>query len=122
MAVVKHGSVDDTIMGVSEMLEILIVGGDDRPGTLVTELPQDALGNGTANLRFRTRTELIDENQGLVRRLPHHVLHIEQMRRIGREVILQTLLIANIYHNVFINATLASTVDRDRDTALQHIL
>lgn len=35
MAVIEHGTVGDMVVAVGEMLEVLVVGGDDRPRPLL---------------------------------------------------------------------------------------
>lgn len=39
VAVVEHGSVDDSLVIVGKVLEILVVGGDDTKGAVLVELP-----------------------------------------------------------------------------------
>ena len=82
VTVVEHGTVDDTLVRVGEMFEVLIVGGDHCPSLFLTELLKHTLGDGPTDLRLRSRTKLINEDQSLCGGLPHHVLHVEEMRRI----------------------------------------
>ena len=76
------------------------MGGDDAKRTLVTKLGEHRLGYGTTDERFGTRTELVDEDEGLIVGMFHHHLHVEQMRRIGAEIVFNTLFVANVYHHV----------------------
>ena len=59
MTVIKHRAVDDTIVRIGKMLQVLIVCCDDCPGAAAAELPQNALGNGSSNLRFGAGSELV---------------------------------------------------------------
>ena len=86
----------------------MIVGGDDAKRTLVTKLGKHRLGYGTTDERFGARSELVDEDEGLIVGMPHHHLHVEQMRRIGAEIVFNALLVANIYHHVLEYANLRS--------------
>ena len=122
MAVIEHGTVGDMVVAVGEMLEVLVVGGDDRPRPSVEELLQTALGDGTTNLWFRTRSELIDEDKCPGVGLLYHILHVEQMGGIGTEVVLQTLFVANVYHKVIEDAYLRAVANGNGQSALEHIL
>ena len=59
MTVIKHRAVDDTVVRIGKMLQVLIVCCDDRPGATMAELPQNALGNGSSNLRLGAGSELV---------------------------------------------------------------
>ena len=64
VAVVKHGTVGYTIVTVGKMLQVLVVGGDDRPGLMPAELIEYALGYGTSYLGLGAGAELVNEQQG----------------------------------------------------------
>ena len=54
--------------------------------------------------------------------LLHHLLHVHQMTRIGREVVLNTLLVADVYQDMVEESCGASVADGYGQTALEHIL
>lgn len=100
MTVVKHGPIGYARVIVGKVLEILVMGGYDSPGPFFEEQAQYTLGDGSAYIRFGAGTKLVYQYRGLAIGLPEHVLHIEQMRRIGRQVVFQALLVADVYHYI----------------------
>ena len=100
MTIVKHGAVDDPWVVLGKVFEVLIVGGDDRPCLLLPELLEHRFGNGSSNLRFCASTELVDEDERALVGLSHHVLHVHQVRRIGAQIVLDALLIADVDHDM----------------------
>ena len=65
VAVVEHGSVHHAFVVFGKMLQVLVVGGDNSKGTFQVETLQDGFGNGPANLRFRSSSELINQDEAL---------------------------------------------------------
>ena len=122
MAVVEHRTVDHAVVTLGKVFQVLVVGGDDGPCLLLAELLQHALGDGAANLRLSAGAHLVDEDKRTVGGLTHHHLHIHQMRRIGREVILQALLVADVNHHIFKYTAAAARPHGDAQSGLQHIL
>lgn len=122
MAVVEHGSVDHSLMTVGKMLQVLIVGGDDAVSLLLAELIEHSLGDGSANARLGTRAKLIYQDDGVAVGCLHHVLHIQEVRRVGTQVVLQALLITDVDHDVLEYARLGTFAYRNAQSALQHIL
>ena len=104
MAVVEHGSVDHAFCLLGKMLEVLVVRRDDAESTFLHETPQYGLCDGTTNLGLRATTELIDEQQRGGVGTAHHLLHIQEVRTIGRELVFNALLVANINHDVLKDA------------------
>ena len=100
MAVVEHRTIDHTLVAVGEMLQVLIVGGDDAIGSLYAKLLEHRFCYGTADLRFSTGSELVDENQGAVVGALHHVLHVRKMARIRTQVVLDALFVTDVYEDV----------------------
>ena len=74
--VVEHGSVDDALVLVGIMLQVLVMGGDYAEGLLLAELSQHALRNGRTYHRLGASAKLVNEQQGAVAGLSHHVLHV----------------------------------------------
>ena len=56
------------------------------------------------------------------RSLPNHALHVEQVRRIGRKVVLHTLFIANVNHYIVEQAACRARINRYAKARLQHVL
>ena len=122
LAVIQHGTIHDALRFLCIVLQVLIVGGDDTEGVLLVEHLQHRLRHRTTNLRFRTPSKLVDEDEALPVAMLHHVLHVEQVRRVGGEVILQTLLIADVNEDAAEDAEHTALRHRHRHTALEHIL
>ena len=122
MAVIEHGTIDHTLVAVGKMLQILIVCGDDAVGLAPAKLLEHRLGNSPADLRFRAGAKLIDKQQRTVVGTLHHVLHVEQMTRIGAQVIFYALLVANVDEDMFKDARCRAFAHRDGNATLQHIL
>ena len=120
--VVEHRTIGHTVVVVGEMLQVLVMGGDDSPGLVLPQLPQHRLGDGAAYLRLRASAEFIDEQQGVGVRLPHHHLHVEQMAGVGAQVILYALLVADVDHDAMENAAMRAFAYRDGKAALEHVL
>ena len=104
------------------MLQVLIVGGDDTKGTFLVEDLQHRFRHCPTNLGFCTSTKLINEDEALPVAMLHHVLHVEQMGRIGGKVILQTLFVADVDEDAAEDAEHAALGNRDGHSALEHIL
>ena len=62
-AVVEHGAIGHVGTALGEVLEVLIVGGDDAAGVAVDELAKDGFGEGAADLGFGAATEFVDEEE-----------------------------------------------------------
>ena len=103
MAVVKHRTIYHSLVTICKMLQVLIVGGDDTVSLLLAELVEHSLGNGSANAWFGTGTKLIYQYDGVAIGCLHHVLHVQKMGRVGTQIVLQTLFVANINHDVLEN-------------------
>ena len=98
------------------------MGGDDSKGTFQVETLQDGFGNGPANLRFRSSSELINQDEALaVARFQHH-LHVGQVGRVGTQVVFNTLLVADVNEDVAEDAGMASFVHGHQHAALEHVL
>ena len=54
--------------------------GDDPERALLVESLQDGFGYGTPDLRFRTSTELVNEDEASFVAALHHVLHVGEVR------------------------------------------
>ena len=104
------------------MLQVLIVCGNDSIGTLLAEAVEHSFGDSSADARFGACTKLIDEDDGVAIGSLHHILHVEQMRGVGTQVVLQTLFVAYVDHDVLEHARLRTLAHGDAQSALQHVL
>ena len=100
VAVVEHGCICHALMAVGKVFQVLVVGGNDTVCLLLAETVEHSFGYGSAYARFGACAKLVDENDGITVGSFQHVLHVEQVRGVGGEVVLQTLLIAYVYHDV----------------------
>ena len=80
MSVVQHSPVHHSFVVFCEVLKVLIVGRYHRPRLLFPELFQHSFGDCTAYLRLRARSELVYQDERVAVCLPHHGLHVHQMR------------------------------------------
>ena len=122
VAVVEHRTIDYARMILCEVLQILIVGGDDAKGLFLPELFQHGFSDGTSDGGLCTAAELIDKQQTVSVRLFHHLLHVHQMARIGREVVLDTLLVADVDEDMLEDSCGTAIANGDGQTTLEHIL
>lgn len=60
VSVIEHGAVDDPFRVFREMLQVLVVSRDNAVAVIPVETVQQGFGNRTADLGFRTASELID--------------------------------------------------------------
>ena len=120
--VIEHGTIDDTWRIISKELEVGEVGRDDAIDLLAVELAEDGLRDGSTYLRLCAATELIDQNEGRISRVAQEELHVLQMTRIGREVIVDTLLITDIHEDILVDGARGIILHRHGQAMLQHIL
>ena len=104
------------------MLQVLVVRRDDAVTAVLHETAQESLSQRTTDLWFRAAAELIDQQEAARPGLAHHRLHVQQVRRISRQVILYALLIAHIEEYAVEHSHLGTFVRRNGHTALHHIL
>ena len=104
------------------MLQILVVCSNNAERLLLVETFQHCFGYRSANLGFRTATELVDKDETAFVAVFHHYLHIGQVRGVGAEVIFDRLLVADVNEYIAEYAGMATFVHRDEQAALQHVL
>ena len=133
-AVVEHGTVDDAGCLVGEELQVGVVGGDDAVHLQVVELAEDSLSDGAADLGLGARTELIDEDERAARTrelavrttvaigIAQHELHVLQVARIGRKVVVDALFVADIDKDVVEDGHLGVLLHGHGQAVLQHVL
>jgi len=122
MTVVKHCSIGHSGVLISKMLEILIVCGHHSPCTFLAKLAKNTLRYSPADLRFGTSSKLVDEDKRAPRSLSHHDFHVEKMRRISTQIVLQALFVTDINHQVLKNSTFTAVANRNAQTHLKHVL
>ena len=104
------------------MLEVLIVGGDDAECSALVETLEQCLGNCSTYEWLGSATELVNKNKRVLVAVTECVFHVEQVARVGTQVVLDALLVANVDEQIAEYTCLAALVHRDEKTALQHIL
>ena len=105
-----------------KMFQILVVGSDDSECSFLVETFQDGFGNSASNLRFRTSTELVNQDEAPFVTALHHDFHIGQVRRVGTQIIFNRLLITNIDKDATEYTGMTTFVQGNQHAALQHIL
>ena len=88
VAVVQHCTVHHTFVVFGKVLQVLVVGSYYGERLLVPELFQYALRYCATYLWLRSRSELVNKYQRILVGHTYHVLHVQQMTRVCREVIL----------------------------------
>ena len=104
------------------MFEVLIVGGDDSPCLALPELLQHRLSDSSAYLRLCTCAEFVNQQQRPFVGGLNHLLHIEKVGGVGREVILNALLVADVYHDGVEDTHRAVLLHRYAEATLHHVL
>ena len=94
-----HRSVHHSCICRCVQFEVCIVGGDDSVCAALVQVAQDRFGNGASGCRLGTRTELVDEDEGLVVGLCEHLLHVLEERTVCTEVVLDGLVVSDVDHD-----------------------
>ena len=77
------------------------------------ELFQHGFGNSPAQAGLGTGAEFINQHQALFTRQQQELLHGQQMRRVGREVVFDALLVADIQENILEYTSFRFVATRD---------
>ena len=75
MPVIKHRTIGHTLVTISKMLQVLVVGGDDGISPLFDEVFEHGFRQSASNVGLCARTKLVNEKQGMGIALLHHLLH-----------------------------------------------
>jgi len=118
MAVVKHGAVDYAFMVFCKMLQILVVCSNNAERLLLVETFQHCFGYRTSNLRLRTSSELINQDEATFIATFHHYLHIGEVRGVGTQIVFDRLFITDIYENAAEYTCMTAFVHRNQHAAL----
>ena len=121
-AIVEHGAVAHRGRGVGIVLEVLIMGGDDTERANLHETIENGFCQRTTDLGLGATAKLVDEHQAAARGVAHHLFHVEQVGRIGAEIVFQTLFVANVDEDVGKDATHRAFAHGNGHAALQHVL
>ena len=100
------------------MLQILVVGGNHSESPFLVETFQYSFGNGTSNLRLRTSSELINQDEATFIATFHHYLHIGEVRGVGTQIVFDRLFITDIYENAAEYTCMTAFVQRNQHAAL----
>src|SRR5574344_1186040 len=74
------------------------------------------------NLRFSTRSELIDEEERALVTVGQELFHIEKMGAISTQVVFERLFITYVDKHILEDAALRVDIHRHGQSALHHIL
>ena len=117
-----HRTIGNTLGARCIIFNIRVVSCNHAIAPLLKQTLQNSLGYGTTDYRLCTRTKLINQNKSTRRCRLQHTLHIHQVRRIGRKVVIHRLLIANINADTLKHRQFAHLTCSNREAALEHIL
>ena len=118
----EHGAVDDAVVAVGHHLEVSKMSGDNAERASLAELFEHCLGDGAARARLGAAAQLVQKEQRTIVGDGQQLFHILQMRRVGTQVVLYRLLVANVYHHPVEDAELGGLATWRQQSALQHIL
>ena len=102
--------------------EVLIVCSDDAKCFLAVEAMEDALRQRATDLWLGAAAELVDEQQAPLAAMANHLLHMKKVGGVGRKVIVNALLVANVNEHLRENARRRSLRGRNGHAALHHVL
>ena len=122
MAVVEHGAVDDTLRVLCKLFQVLVVCGYDTECLFPIETVEKYFCDGSADLRFGTSAEFIDEQERTFIAVLDEKLHVRQVGTVSTEVVLYRLFVAYIDEDVVEDSCMGIFVYRYEQSALQHIL
>ena len=88
VAVVEHGAVDDTLRVLCKLFQVLVVCGYDTECLFPIETVEKYFCDGTADLRFGTSAEFIDEQERTFIAILDEKLHVRQVGTVSTEVVL----------------------------------
>ncbi len=122
LPVIEHRPVHHPPRARGEKLEVLVVRGHHPVCPPLHYALQHSLSYRPPYRRLRTTPHLVHQHQAPPRAPSHHRLHVQQVARIGGQVILYTLLIANVNEDIAEHPHPALLSHRYGQTALKHIL
>ena len=123
LGVELHGSVDDACFGPGGIqFQVGVVGGNNPIYPAFVEFRQDGFGDGAAGRGLRSAAELVNQHQGPGIRQVQHLPHIGQEGRIGTEVVLQALVIADAHHDTVEYRQFRRLGGGDEHAPLEHVL
>ena len=123
LGVEEHGPVDDPRLrpGCVEF-EVGIVGRDDPVGPAGVQGGEDRFGDGPAGGWFRSGPELVDQHEGLSVGLGEHGPHVGEEGAIGREVVVDRLVVPDRDHDPVEDRQFGGLRGRDQHAPLEHVL
>ena len=91
MAVVEHGAVDDTLRVLCKLFQVLVVCGYDTECLFPIETVEKYFCDGSADLRFGTSAEFIDEQERTFIAVLDEKLHVRQVGTVSTLSIVRRL-------------------------------
>ena len=106
VSIVKHGTVRDTILNISVLLKVLVVGRYHGKDFFQAELLQYTFRYSRSDARLGATAKLINQQKCATVAAFEHVFHVEQMAGIGTQVVFDILFVTNVNHNLVEHARL----------------
>ena len=106
VSIVEHGAVRDTILNISVLLKVLVVGRYHGKDFFQAELLQYTFRYSRSDARLGATAKLVNQQERATVAALEHVFHVEQMAGIGTQVVFDILFIANVNHNLIEHARL----------------
>ena len=88
--------VAEALVDLGHLLQQVVVGRDDHPGSAVGELLQYGLCDRGALSRVRSDPDLVEHHQRAPRRFAYHGGEVGHVRREGRQVLADVLFVADV--------------------------
>ena len=120
--VIKHGTIDDTVVRFCESFEILEMRRNDTVCTTGKVPFQDSFSDGATDLWLRAATEFIDKNEASAIAGLNHLLHVDEMARIRAQVVLNALIVTNVKKKIPKHTDTRALMDGNWVAALHHVL
>ena len=100
------------------MLEVGVVGCYHSEDMAADQLAQDSFRYRAADQRLGAGSHLVYQQQSAVVGVAQEMLHVSQVRRIGGQLVLDRLLVADVYHQLVKDPCPALLRHRHQETAL----
>ena len=118
----SHRAVEDALCVARVVFDVRIVGGDHSETSLRFQLFEYRFGDRSADDRLGAGAEFVDQDQRTVVGMAQDVLHVQQVRTVGAQVVVDRLLVSDVDENTAEDSHLGVLRDRNQQAALHHVL
>ena len=122
LGVVAHGAVHEVRRALGKVLQVGVVRGDDAVHARSVQLVEHGFGNGAAQAGLGAGAEFVNQHQAFLAGQQHKLLHGQQVRGVGRQVVFQALLVADVQENILEHAGFGVVGAGNEQAHLQHEL